>query len=89
MNEMEEQRRVYWHSRRGMLELDLLLMPFASNVYATLDAGQQALYRRFLEYEDTELFAWLVHDAAAPDAAIASMIERIKANGRIESAVQD
>jgi len=89
MNELEEQRRVYWHSRRGMLELDLLLMPFASEVYATLDSGQQTLYRRLLEYEDTELFAWLVHNAEAPDAAIASLIKRIQANGRVDSAVQD
>ena len=32
-----EYQRIYWHSRRGMLELDLVLMPFVENCLRTLD----------------------------------------------------
>ncbi len=74
-------RRVYWHSRRGMLELDLVLMPFAETVYPTLDAATQALYRELLECEDTDLFAWLVHRAPPSDPRYAPLIERILGNG--------
>jgi antitoxin CptB len=56
-------QRVYWHSRRGMLELDLVLMPFAEQVYPTLDEATRARYRDLLACEDTDIFAWLVHDA--------------------------
>ena len=35
MVEEVELNRLYWHSRRGMLELDVLLVPFVKEVYAT------------------------------------------------------
>ena len=38
--------RVLWHSRRGMLELDILLEGFVRNRYLELSAPQQALYRQ-------------------------------------------
>ena len=37
MVEDVEINRLYWHSRRGMLELDVLLVPFTKEVYATLN----------------------------------------------------
>ena len=40
----EDAKRVYWHSRRGMLELDLVLMPFAEQVYPTLDESDKTRY---------------------------------------------
>ena len=42
MVEQSELNRLFWHSRRGMLELDVLLVPFVQEVYATLDAENQA-----------------------------------------------
>src|SRR5690554_7350317 len=33
-----EKKRLYWHSRRGMLELDVLLVPFLEEAYPSLDA---------------------------------------------------
>lgn len=81
MEQAAENRRVYWHSRRGMLELDLVLMPFAEQVYPTLDPQTQALYRELLECEDADLFAWLVHRTPPTDARHAPLIARIIGNG--------
>lgn len=33
MVEQTELNRLFWHSRRGMLELDVLLVPFTQEVY--------------------------------------------------------
>ncbi len=52
--------RVRWASRRGMLELDLLLLPFCEQRLPKLGADDQAAYCALLECEDTELFAWLL-----------------------------
>lgn len=82
MEQDAENRRVYWHSRRGMLELDLVLMPFAETVYPTLDAQTQALYRELLGCEDADLFAWLVHGVAPEDPRFPALIRRILGNGR-------
>jgi antitoxin CptB len=59
--------RLRWGSRRGMLELDLILMPFVERIYPTLNPDDQALYARLLECEDQDLFAWLLHRQPAPE----------------------
>ena len=73
----KEIQRVIWHSRRGMLELDLAFSPFAKNVYANLTAEEQADYRRLLSCEDTELFQWVLQAAKPDDPALAAMMEKI------------
>ena len=52
--------RLRWASRRGMLELDLVLLPFVENVYTTLSADDQQRFDDLLESEDTELFSWFL-----------------------------
>lgn len=41
------QSKIFWHSRRGMLELDLLLVPFAGEAYELLALEDKKLYRDF------------------------------------------
>ena len=61
----EQQRiafnRIIWHSRRGMLELDILLEPFVRENYLKLDDAGQAAYRELLDCEDQQLFDWLLN----------------------------
>ena len=59
MNEIDK-KKVLWHSRRGMLELDLLLVPFATSRFATLSPELQQLFMDLLRCEDQDIFAWLL-----------------------------
>lgn len=52
--------RLRWASRRGMLELDLVLLPFVENIYTTLAEEDQLRFDALLESEDTELFSWFL-----------------------------
>lgn len=61
-----EYNRLKWASRRGMLELDLILMPFLENIYRTLEAQQQAWYVELLECEDQDMFGWLMQHKEPP-----------------------
>ena len=70
-------QKIFWHSRRGMLELDLLLVPFAREIYPGLSPSEQLLYRELLEQEDQDLFRWLVHKSPAPDSRFATIIAAI------------
>jgi len=79
MNEVEL-KKMWWHSRRGMLELDLLLLPFATDKLAELDDSQQKIYQRLLEQEDQDLFSWLIEKELAPDTELKLMIQMILAN---------
>ena len=48
----EKLNRLFWHSRRGMLELDLLLVPFVQEHYAQIDEADQKRYDDLIKEED-------------------------------------
>lgn len=73
-------KKMLWHSRRGMLELDLLLLPFAQEVLPDLTEEQQLVYRRLLDEEDQDLFACLVDRVQYPDSDVQAMVDRIRAH---------
>ena len=77
MNQDAAYRQVRWRSRRGMLELDLLLVPFAERVYPALGAGEQAAYRRLLECEDRDLSAWLLLRVRPRQKEFAALVDKI------------
>jgi len=53
-------KRLHWHSRRGMWELDLLLVPFLEQRYDNLDEADRAVFRDLIDEEDQDLFTWLM-----------------------------
>ena len=77
-----EHNRVIWHSRRGMLELDIVLETFVKQHYLSLDADQRQLYRRLLACEDQQLYDWFLKKKPAADPELATMIELILAYNR-------
>ena len=73
-----EYRKLLWHSRRGMWELDILLLPFAEQRVPQLSGDDQRLYRRLLREEDQDLFACLVERTEHPDPALQSIVAKIR-----------
>jgi len=61
--------RLMWASRRGMLELDLILQPFVEHYYDSLSEDDKLRFQALLELEDQQLFAWLVRreSISSPD----------------------
>ena len=59
MDDRTEFNRLSWHSRRGMLEIDVMLMPFTQHQYLSLSADDQKAYRRLLDCEDQDIWEWL------------------------------
>lgn len=76
-NEDVTRRRLYWHSRRGMWELDLLLMPFLEDRYDQLTPSDQVLYRELLANEDQDLFTWLMRREWPRDAELRRLVKMI------------
>jgi antitoxin CptB len=77
MVEQVELNRLYWHSRRGMLELDVLLGPFVREVYPQLNAVDRDCYRRLLECEDQDMFGWFMERAESEDPELQRMVRMI------------
>jgi len=68
-----------WASRRGMLELDLVLAPFVDQVFPDLCEADQLCYRRLMECEDQQLFGWFLGRDIPEDADLARIVDRILA----------
>ncbi len=77
MVDQTELNRLFWHSRRGMLELDVLLVPFVREVYADLDADDQARYRKLLACEDQDMFGWFMERDEPEDEDLRRMVRMI------------
>ncbi|AKX54406.1 hypothetical protein AKN90_00720 [Thiopseudomonas alkaliphila] len=72
-----ELNRLFWHSRRGMLELDVLLVPFVKEVYPELSAEDQARYRKLLSCEDQDMFGWFMRRSSPEDSDLKYMVDMI------------
>ena len=83
MTELNKQK-IFWHSRRGMLELDLLLVPFAQEVFETLAPDQQQLYEELLQEEDQDLWNWFLDRAEPPQPKFKPLIAQILAHKAAE-----
>lgn len=77
MADATELNRLYWHSRRGMLELDVLLVPFVREVYSELASEDQARYRKLLECEDQDMFGWFMQRSEPEDADLQRIVRMI------------
>jgi len=75
--EESERKKLRWRSRRGMLELDLLLIPFFDEVFADLSEADQQAYVQLLEQDDPDLLAWFSHKEVPGDPCLASLVRQI------------
>lgn len=71
-------RKLYWQCRRGMLELDTLLLNFFQHGYDALSPGEQQDFRALLACEDDVLYACLMGQGVPMDAAQAALIDKIR-----------
>ena len=76
-NDHNDFHRLWWHSRRGMLELDVLLLPFLEEAYRDLDPEDQERYRKLLSCEDTDMFEWFMQRSKPQDPDLQRIVEII------------
>ncbi len=69
--------RLRWRSRRGMLELDVLLDRFLQREFAALSSNERGQYEALLELPDLELLDML-YGRIEPPPDLAVLIERIQ-----------
>lgn len=77
MTDATELNRLFWHSRRGMLELDVLLVPFVREVFAGLSEDDQRCYRKLLECEDQDMFGWFMQREEPQDPDLRRIVRMI------------
>jgi len=71
-------RQLTWRSRRGMLELELFLLPFVRSKLAGLSASDREAYARLLEHDDWDIFEWLQGRWEPQDQSLTPILEQIR-----------
>jgi antitoxin CptB len=71
------QRRLLWHCRRGMKELDELLTRFVRDRYPMAPAGQQAAFEALLALSDPQIADYLLGYAIPPDPEVAAVVRSV------------
>ncbi|HEV2702541.1 MAG TPA: succinate dehydrogenase assembly factor 2 [Steroidobacteraceae bacterium] len=61
------QRRLLWHCRRGMKELDELLSGFARQRFPAASSAQQAAFEALLALPDPQIADYLLGHGTPPD----------------------
>jgi antitoxin CptB len=75
----EEKARIKWACRRGMLELDVVIMPFFEEQFENLSEQEQIDFVSLLECDDPDLFAWIMGHGRSDNLSHASMVDKVVA----------
>ena len=73
----EEVNRMRWASRRGMLELDLVLEPFVVARYQQLGEEDRQRYQQLMLCEDQDLFSWFLQRQLPEDEELRDIVRQI------------
>lgn len=73
-----ERARLQWRCRRGMLELDLLLLPFMDKAYDGLSPHDQHQFHVLLDLQDQELLECLMLQKSPEDESLNDIISKIR-----------
>ena len=73
-------KKILWQCRRGLWELDAILIPFVEENFDDLDISNQNLFKELLSYEDVEVFDLLVNQKEPEDINIKPLVDIIIAS---------
>ena len=71
--------RLRWQSRRGLLELDIVLERFWSRTGNALAEEDARALERLLAMNDNDLLDCVMGRAEAPEAHLRTMVEKLRA----------
>ncbi|WP_374602440.1 succinate dehydrogenase assembly factor 2 [Arenimonas sp.] len=79
MSEDAEVRRLRWRCRRGMRELDQLMLRYLDGRWPAADEAERALFLRLLDCEDDKLWRWFMGRERPEDTDLAAIVAIILA----------
>ncbi|MCB1827321.1 MAG: succinate dehydrogenase assembly factor 2 [Coxiellaceae bacterium] len=77
-NQSGDRGRLRWKCRRGMLELDMVLLRFLDRHYDELNDLQKQQFDKLLEEQDPVLQSWFMQQVVPEDKEMAAMVDYIR-----------
>jgi antitoxin CptB len=78
MTDPSEISRLRWQCRRGMKELDVVLVRWLERDFAAADAAQRAAFAALLRLEDDVLWKLMLGRERTGDEAMDALLERLR-----------
>ena len=72
-----EIKRLRWRCRRGMRELDQLMLRYLDRRWSTADEAERNLFLRLLDTEDDKLWRWFMGRERPEDATLDAIVDLI------------
>lgn len=72
--DISHKARIRWSCRRGMRELDIILMPFFEHEYDRLSDEDKQGFIRLLAGDDPDLFHWLMAHSKPDDTQLQHIV---------------
>lgn len=77
MNDPSDFKRLQWQCRRGIKEVEVLLLPFFETQFNQLDRDDQQLFECLLACHDVDLFDWFTGRGKPEDLELARLVDAI------------
>ncbi|KFN47159.1 hypothetical protein N787_02335 [Arenimonas metalli CF5-1] len=75
--EAAELRRLRWRCRRGMRELDQLMLRYLDARWPSASDEERAVFLQLLDTEDDKLWRWFMGRERPEDASLDGLVARI------------
>ena len=72
--------KLRWHCRRGMKELDVMLLRYLDTHYDSSSPAEQRAFTDLLELQDPQLYAYLMGRETPPNETLAHVLGKIAAS---------
>ena len=76
-----DMRRLRWRCRRGMRELDMLLLGYVDSRYEDARSREQKAFKHLLTLPDPDILALLTGRAQAEDGDLRDVVQCLLASG--------
>ena len=77
MSDDPEIRRLRWRCRRGMRELDQLMLRYLDGRWEQADDAERSQFLRLLDAEDDKLWRWFMGRETPQEADLNAIVQRI------------
>lgn len=74
---MSERSRLIWRCRRGIREMDILLLGYLENHYDDTSTEEQNIFEELLEETDLDILSWVM-ERTSPDEKYIKLITFIR-----------
>lgn len=74
---MSERSRLIWRCRRGIREMDILLLGYLENHYDDASTEEQNIFEELLEETDLDILSWVM-ERTSPDEKYIKLITFIR-----------